>query len=103
MVNVTGEVRYPGLIPLVPGEGVNSYIDRTGGYSWNADQDKVRVIKGKTGVWVKLDKVERVEAGDTIFIPEKAEVNWWEIVRDTSAVLGQLATFIILAQSIAGL
>jgi protein involved in polysaccharide export with SLBB domain len=103
MVNVTGEVRYPGLIPFVTGEGVNSYIDRTGGYSWNADQGKSRVIKGKTGVWMKLDKVERVEAGDTIFIPEKAEVNWWEIVRDTSAVLGQLATFILLAQSIAGL
>lgn len=103
MVNVTGEVRYPGLIPFVPGEGVNAYIDRTGGYSWNADQGKARVIKGKTGVWVKLDKVERVEAGDTIFVPEKAERDWWEIVRDTSAVLGQLATFIILAQSIAGL
>ncbi|MCK5733321.1 MAG: SLBB domain-containing protein, partial [Candidatus Latescibacteria bacterium] len=103
MVNVTGEVRYPGLIPFVLGEEVNSYIDRTGGYSWNADPGKGRVIKGKTGVWVKLDRVERVEAGDTIFVPEKAEVNWWEIVRDTSAVLGQMATFILLAQSIAGL
>ena len=103
MVNVTGEVRYPGLIPFERGKGTHFYINRTGDYSWNADRGKTRVIKGKTGVWVRLDKVERVEAGDTIFIPEKAEVNWWEIVRDTSAVLGQLATFILLAQSIAGL
>jgi protein involved in polysaccharide export with SLBB domain len=103
MVNVTGEVRYPGLIPFERGKGTHFYINRTGDYSWNADQGKTRVIKGKTGVWVKLGKVERVEAGDTIFVPEKAEVNWWEIVRDTSSVLGQLATFIILAQSIAGL
>ncbi|MCK5119005.1 MAG: SLBB domain-containing protein, partial [Candidatus Latescibacteria bacterium] len=103
MVNVTGEVRYSGLIPFERGKGTRFYINRTGGYSWNADQGKARVIKGKTGVWVKLDKVERVEAGDTIFVPEKVELNWWEIVRDTSAVLGQMATFILLAQSIAGL
>ena len=103
MVNVTGEVRYPGLIPFELGRGVSFYIDRTGGYSWNADRGKARVIKGKTGLWVRLDKVERVEAGDTVFVPEKAERDWWELVRDTSAILGQLATFIIVATSLAGL
>ncbi len=103
MVNVTGEVRYPGLIPFEAGRGVSFYVDRTGGYSWNADKGKARVIKGKTGLWLRLDKVEQVEAGDTIFVPEKSERDWWEVFRDTSAILGQLATFIIVASSLAGL
>lgn len=103
MVNVTGEVRYPGLIPFERGKGVSFYVDRTGGYSWNADKGKARVIKGKTGLWLRLDKVEQVEAGDTIFVPEKSERDWWEVFRDTSAILGQLATFIIVASSLAGL
>ena len=103
MVNVTGGVKYPGLIPFESGKGADFYIDRTGGYSWNADKGKARVIEGKTGLWLRLDKVERVEAGDAIFVPEKAERDWWEIIRDTSAILGQLATFVIVASSLAGL
>ncbi|MFH1007851.1 MAG: SLBB domain-containing protein [Candidatus Latescibacterota bacterium] len=71
MVNITGEVRYPGLIPFERGQGTRFYIDRTGGFSWNADQKQGRVIKGKTGMWMRLDKVEQVEAGDTIFVPER--------------------------------
>lgn len=102
MVNISGEVEYPGLIPFVEGRTVTYYIAQAGGYTWNADRDKTRVIKGRTQLWLKPEKTERLEPGDTIFVPEKGRRDWWAFVKDTSAILGQMATLVIVARAIAG-
>ncbi len=101
-INVSGQVRYPGLTPFELGKRVSFYIDRSGGYSWNANKDKTRVIKGKTGLWLKPDKAVQIEPGDTIFVPERRELNWWMLVRETSTVLAQAATFVMIARTVMG-
>ena len=52
---------------------------------------------------MRKGEVESLEPGDTIFVPEKPEHDWWGLFKDVSAVAGQLATFIILARSIANM
>ena len=102
-VAVSGQVKRPGLLPYEAGKGPDFYIEQAGGYSWNANKGESRVIKGKTGLWLKPKKVERLEPGDAIFVPENPRRDWWQLARDTSTILGQFATFIIVAQAIAGL
>jgi protein involved in polysaccharide export with SLBB domain len=102
-VTVSGQVERPGLIPYKAGEGPDFYIEQAGGYSWNANKGWTRVIKGKTGLWLKPKKVRRLEPGDAICVPENPRRDWWQLARDTSTILGQLATFIIVAQAVTGL
>lgn len=102
MVYMSGQVKYPGLIPFRKGKDVAYYIAQAGGYTWNADRGKTRVIKGKTQLWLKPEKAERLEPGDTIFIPAKGKRDWWAFFKDTSAILGQMATLVIVARAIAG-
>ncbi|MCD6170708.1 MAG: SLBB domain-containing protein [Candidatus Latescibacteria bacterium] len=102
-VTVSGQVKRPGLLPYEAGKGPGFYIEQAGGYSWNANKRGTRVIKGKTGLWLKPEKIEHLEPGDAIFVPENPRRDWWQLARDTSTILGQLATFIIVARSVAGL
>jgi protein involved in polysaccharide export with SLBB domain len=101
-INLTGQVELPGLITHQPRKDAEFYINRSGGYSWNADKGQTRVIKGSSGLWLKPGKAENLEPGDSVFIPEKPDRDWWGIIKDTAAVLGQVATVVIVAQSIAG-
>ncbi len=102
-IAVSGQVKRPGLIPYEAGKGPDFYIEQAGGYSWNANKGWTRVIKGKTGLWLKPKKVKRLEPGDAICVPENPRRDWWQLARDTSTILGQLATFIIVAQAVTGL
>jgi len=90
MINITGQANRPGLVNYEPDEKVDFYIKRAGGYAWNADKGKMRVIKGDTGLWLHPREVKRLEPGDVIFIPEKPERDWWEWIGKRTGVLGDL-------------
>ena len=102
-VTVSGQVEHPGMVPFVKGMGPEYYIRQAGGYTKKADKGRVQVIKARTQVWMSKDEAKTLEPGDTIFVPEHPEHDWWGFVKDASAVAGQLATFIILARSIANM
>jgi protein involved in polysaccharide export with SLBB domain len=91
-VSVEGQVGSPGQVIHVPDMGVKYYIEQAGGYSWNADRSEVRVIKVSTGEWMWPKDVKSLEPGDTIWIPEKREIEWWELFKDLTRVLAELAT-----------
>ncbi|KPL16985.1 MAG: hypothetical protein AMJ92_12280 [candidate division Zixibacteria bacterium SM23_81] len=95
-VNVSGQVKEPGAIQYKPGKKTDYYIDRAGGYNWNARKSKVRVIKGSTGQWLKPSKVKRIEPGDTVWVPEKPERNYWELFKDFVSTTAQVATVILV-------
>ncbi|MBN2413599.1 SLBB domain-containing protein [candidate division KSB1 bacterium] len=94
-VNVTGQVVNPGLFQHKSGEKLNFYITEAGGYNWNARKNKVRIIKAKTGEWMK-PRSTIIEQGDTIFVPENPEINWWVVARDFVTVAAQIATIYLV-------
>ena len=99
-VNVSGQVSRPGLVVYKPGENYLYYIEKAGGLSWNARKRKTRVIKGKTGEWIKPNKNTIIEVGDTIFIPEKPERDYWGLFKDAMAISAQIATVLIVVNSV---
>jgi protein involved in polysaccharide export with SLBB domain len=99
-INVSGQVNNPGAILFVPGKKVEYYISQAGGYNWNARKGKVRVIKGSTGQWLKPGKAKRLEPGDTIFVPEKPERDYWAFFKDFMAVSAEIATVLLVIQQV---
>jgi protein involved in polysaccharide export with SLBB domain len=100
-VNVSGQVNNPGAILFKPGKNVDYYIVQAGGYNWNARKGKVRVIKGSTGQWLKPEKVKRLEPGDTVFVPEKPERDYWAFFKDLMRVSAEIATVVLVIQQVA--
>ncbi|MBD3169004.1 MAG: hypothetical protein GF307_05940 [candidate division Zixibacteria bacterium] len=99
-ISVTGEVLNPGLIPFVEGEDVDYYIGKAGGFSQEARKGKIRIIQGSTGEWVKPGRKHPLKPGDTVWVPEKPDRDYWKIFRETLAVAGNLATiYLVIKQA----
>ena len=81
--NLTGNFRY--------------YIDSAGGFAWDAAARKSKVIK-VTGVILDDEDVDELVPGDIIYVPRKADRNYWEIFRQTMLVAAQIATVILVIQ-----
>lgn len=90
-VKVTGQVINPGLYPFRPDMPLKHYLAEAGGYNWNARKSRVRIIRSQTGEWEKPTDDTIIQVGDTIFIPEKPERDWWREARDFITVITQLA------------
>ncbi|MEZ4651697.1 MAG: SLBB domain-containing protein [Candidatus Eisenbacteria bacterium] len=95
-VSVLGEVSEPGNVYYRPLLGIDAYIDLAGGFSSNADKGKVRVIRVATGEWVEKDKVGLLEAGDTIWVPEKPDRDYWRYFQETLGVVTQILTVYLI-------
>jgi hypothetical protein len=79
-----------------PGLEPEDYIRRAGGYAEKAAQGKTRVIRAATGEWVSLGEVDALEAGDTIWVPEKPERHYWALLRDIIQVTTQIVTIYLV-------
>ncbi len=99
VVNISGQVVRPGLIAFEKGKSLSHYIRKAGGYSWNANRKKVRVIRTETGEWAKPENSTIINVGDTILIPEKTERNNWVIFKDVLSTTVQIATLVLVVQS----
>ena len=98
-VKVAGQVINPGLYPYTPNMPLKHYLEEAGGYNWNARKSRIRLIRSKTGEWAKPGDNTIVEVGDTIFIPEKPERDYWELARDLIAVTAQLSTIYLVVRN----
>lgn len=94
-VKITGQVNHPGIVYYEKGKSYTYYIEKSGGLSWNAHRSKIRIIKAVSGKWVKPGHTV-IEEGDTIFIPEKPEVDYWQLYKDIMLVLTQFATIYLV-------
>jgi len=99
-VKVSGQVKNPGLTTFVEGKNYLYYINRAGGFAWRARKGKVRLIKANTGEWLKPDEDTPVEVGDMIFIPEKPEIEFWDLFKDIIRVTAEIATVVIVIQNV---
>ncbi|NIA30008.1 MAG: hypothetical protein GWP06_08875 [Actinobacteria bacterium] len=101
-VKVSGQVINPGLFPFDANKPLRYYVDEAGGYNWNARKSKIRVIKAKTGEWVKAKDSTPIDIGDAIFIPEKPERDYWQLAKDLIAVTAQVATIYLVVERASG-
>jgi len=101
-VKVLGRVVRPGNVLFRPGADADYYVQEAGGYTWNASKGKVRVIKTITGQWLRKGDADRLEPGDTVWVPEKPDRDYWKIARDAMTFLTGLATIYIVIDSARG-
>jgi len=99
-ISVSGQVKKPGLIPFVSGMNYLYYLDQSGGYSWNAWIAKSRIIKANTGEWIKPSRKTLIEKGDLIFVPEKKDINYWQLTKDIMKIIAEIATVVIVVQNL---
>ncbi len=99
-VSIAGMVMDPGLVKFKLGANYSYYIEYAGGLTWRADHRRIQLIKASGGVRVELNKHTEIEIGDTIFIPERKEINWWEYTKDVLLVVSQIATLIVVVRAL---
>ena len=68
-VYIYGQVNRPGFVRFEPGKDFDWYIEKAGGYAVGAKKGRVRIIRGRTNVWLNADKDAIIYAGDEIYIP----------------------------------
>ncbi len=99
-VTVTGHVKKPGKITYVPNQTISYYLDNADVFSWNVDKRRIRLIKAKTGEWLKPSEDEIVNYGDVIFVPERQEYDYWKITKEVFSVLTGVVTLAVLIQNL---
>ena len=100
MIQLLGMVKKPGLIPYEPGKKISYYVKKAGGYIKNVDKSEIRIINPETGIWIKVGQREVVMLGDTIFIPEKPQIIYWDMFKDLLSVASQAVTLYIIIQKV---
>ena len=73
-VFVYGQVSRPGYVPFTPNKRLEWYVERAGGYAAGARDDRARIIKGKSKVWVEDNDKVFVEPGDEVYVPRPPDI-----------------------------
>jgi hypothetical protein len=84
-------------VTFEPGLRYRDYVRLAGGYAERADKGKARVVRIGTGEWEKPKDVGAFRPGDTIWVPEKRDRDWWRFFRDGLLVATQVATLYLVA------
>lgn len=100
LINVLGAVQAPGYVRAKDGEDVNYYVNLVGGYNWNAKKRSIRIIKARTGQRLRPGKNIAIEGGDTIHVPEKKPIDYWQGFLDGTQLFANMATLIIIARNL---
>jgi protein involved in polysaccharide export with SLBB domain len=103
-VTVRGEVGYPTSLVFDPGWSIGDYIAHAGGTTDRADRGQTRVIY-TTGAAARVKRFwfdPEVRPGSTIIVPEKQDkdVDWGNVLRDTTSILASLATVVLVADRV---
>jgi protein involved in polysaccharide export with SLBB domain len=97
-VYVFGQVFNPGYVAYLEGMDYRYYLEKTGGFSKEADRDEVRVLKRGTKAWAKPGQV-KIEPGDQIFVPRavrRSFAYYFNITRDVLQTTAGIATVVLL-------
>ena len=100
VVYVSGRVSNPGGVLYKPEAEISYYIDKAGGYTWDARKRKTKIIK-VTGEIRRTGQVRELEPGDRIFVPRKQDHDYWRTFYDFVVVLGQLAAVYLVIRTAA--
>jgi protein involved in polysaccharide export with SLBB domain len=98
VVLVSGCVSQPGGIVFQEKANLRYYIQKAGGFSWDADAKRTKVIKA-TGEIKDDEDVDTLIPGDRIWVPRKPDRNFWLTFRDVILTAGQMATIYLVIQN----
>jgi protein involved in polysaccharide export with SLBB domain len=101
-VYVFGQVKNPGYLPFDKHQSYDDYISSAGGFSVNADQGKIKIIKARTYQWLDPDETD-IQPGDAIWVPREPErqfLYYFSIARDGLGIIASIATIYLLLQQI---
>ncbi|MBN2566362.1 MAG: SLBB domain-containing protein [Candidatus Eisenbacteria bacterium] len=100
-VQVMGQVADPGEVDWESGRGYGYYVRKAGGYSGAARRNRVMVIRRATGARMGAGSAGALWPGDTVWVPERTETDWWRVVRETAAFITSVVTaYVIIDQSV---
>ncbi len=99
-IRVDGQVRRPGILSYRPGLRLEDYVRASGGFSERAWRNKIRVTRSVTGQTFLAKDVANLDPGDLIWVPEKADVTFWDQARTVLAAAAQVATVILAFNSV---
>ncbi len=99
-ISVSGQVRKPGLIDYEEGRDIRYYLEKAGGYSYDANRGGARLIRARSGLREELDNDLVAEAGDEIWVPQKERVNIWEFTQGTMRTVAEALTLVVLVRSL---
>ena len=99
-VNIIGAVSHPGLLVYKQGETVEYYLKKAGSYLWNAKKGDVRIIRAASSEQIKAKNSDIIYIGDTIFVPEKKDIEVVRAMLNTMQFVSQLATLIFIVTNI---
>jgi protein involved in polysaccharide export with SLBB domain len=100
LVLVSGEVLFPNTIAFDKSLKLNDYIDRSGGYTQNADSARVVVARSdgsfaevvvEKGFFGRSNSEIPIRAGDEILVLPKIDVKSRQIWKDMTQILYQIA------------
>jgi protein involved in polysaccharide export with SLBB domain len=89
----------PGLIDYEPGLTVRDYMEKAGGYTYEANKGGARLIRARTGAREELDFKLIVGAGDEIWVPQKERVDYWSFFQSTMRTVAETLTLVVLVRS----
>jgi polysaccharide export outer membrane protein len=98
-VSVSGQMQEPGLIDYEPGISVRHYMEKAGGYTYEADKSGARLIRARTGAREELDLKSIVGPGDEIWVPQRERVNYWAFFQSTMRTVAETLTLVVLVRS----
>jgi protein involved in polysaccharide export with SLBB domain len=71
MVLVSGAVASPGMVKFSEKKAITYYINKAGGYGFDADKARAVIINPYTGGRISADKANHLFDGEILFIPRK--------------------------------
>lgn len=98
-VHVFGQVITPGNVPFISGKDVQYYVARAGGYTDDAQQGDVAVIKWTTRQWFEPGKTQ-IEEGDFIWVPpvvRRPASYWLAIIGQTTSIVSVALSIVLIA------
>jgi len=98
-VMVTGRVGRAGGILYKPGADLKYYVARAGGYTWDADSRRIKVIKA-SGEAINDEDVVSFDPGDRVWVPRKRDRTFWRTFGEVMTTLYQLATIYLVIDSV---
>jgi protein involved in polysaccharide export with SLBB domain len=100
VVRVRGEVYTPGLIHYQRGTSLKDYIESAGGYTLDAQRNKVSIMYANGDVKIKrIFRSPKVEDGATVTVHrevEKSPLNITTLLTEIASITASLATIIFI-------
>jgi protein involved in polysaccharide export with SLBB domain len=92
VVLVSGEVLMPNAVIYEPGNEIEAYVKRAGGYTQGADQARVLVVRQDGSVVEALPSARTVlQAGDELMVLPKVQTKTVEVTRGITQIIYQIA------------